>query len=273
VNTGPTGITGPTGQIGTGPTGVTGKTGPTGPTGLAGTATNTGATGPTGAGASVGYGPYASRPAAGNTGSRYVCSDGAIEFVDNSAVWKPLINGHPGDQPATVASATWASFGSGGTVVDSAGGLYGSGAASGTDSLNGLTVAKPATCTATVHVRNLSLTGGASFGGIAITDGTKLVTFGLSMGGGLQGFDVFHWTNVTTFASNPADQGFPTNGSMWLRVQDDGTNFIFSVSPDGVNFIQYFSESRTAFLVATRIGIVFNRSGGFSGLFDSWLLQ
>ena len=40
----------------------------------------------------------------------------------------------------------------------------------------------------------------------------------------------------------------PAFGMVWYRLQDDGTNMLYSVSRDGINFVQIFSELDTAFL-------------------------
>lgn len=51
-----------------------------------------------------GYGTFASRPAAGNPGARYISSDGMTEFVDIGSEWKPLIQGRLGKQIPLVSS-------------------------------------------------------------------------------------------------------------------------------------------------------------------------
>jgi hypothetical protein len=77
--------------------------------------------------------------------------------------------------------------------------------------------------------------------------------------------------NNSTFGSYIAHANSPTTnlisaqnettvvayGPVWFRIQDDGTNMFYFMSHDGINFIQLFTESDTAFLPvqpATEVG-------------------
>lgn len=71
----------------------------------------------------------------------------------------------------------------------------------------------------------------------------KFVSFHLSQG--------FMW--LTKWTSATAVSGDYSNFAVaqtinWFRVRDDGTNLIFSVSGDGVTFIQIETRGRTDFL-------------------------
>jgi hypothetical protein len=64
-------------------------------------------------------------------------------------------------------------------------------------------------------------------------------------------FVVERWTNETTYGGSTPflnNRPFFHSPVIFLRVVDDNTNLIYSVSSDGVEWVQVFSESRTAFL-------------------------
>lgn len=93
----------------------------------------------------------------------------------------------------------------------------------------------------------------------------KITTFVIanntSTGGGSNRLQVSHYTNATTFSAAVLDLAMPYNsGPVVLKIQDTGTNHVFSFSTNGgQTFIQVFSESRTAFLTTTdRAGYMVN---------------
>jgi len=64
---------------------------------------------------------------------------------------------------------------------------------------------------------------------------------------------VYRMTSATALGSAPlAPTSLMHVGKyVWLKIEDDNTNLIFSVSFDGFEFIQIHSESRTAHLLTT----------------------
>jgi len=69
------------------------------------------------------------------------------------------------------------------------------------------------------------------------------------------------YTNVTTFGAFNVQLGTfaGTNGApIWLRITDDNTNRILSISYDGYNFITLLTEGRTIFLTPSHIGFFVN---------------
>lgn len=67
------------------------------------------------------------------------------------------------------------------------------------------------------------------------------------------------WASPTSATSNylsPAlnIQGFPK----WLRIADNGTNRIYSMSSDGENFVDILTHSRTTDLTADSVGFFIN---------------
>lgn len=61
---------------------------------------------------------------------------------------------------------------------------------------------------------------------------------------------VAHVTTLTSnFTAIVANAGSVIyHAPVWVRIQDNGTNLLYSFSNDGINFIQYFSEANTAFM-------------------------
>lgn len=105
---------------------------------------------------------------------------------------------------------------------------------------------------------------------------TELVCFFMGIGNtNLGSMNALKRNSATSFNSSyllvqnvhylPLNMGWP----LWLRIEDDGTNLLFSVSLDGENFVQYNSELRTDFLTADEVGFytVLN-SPGFLTLFS-----
>lgn len=95
----------------------------------------------------------------------------------------------------------------------------------------------------------LRLTGEAAngyYGGLAFRDsGTGLVVAERLVNGNTLKID--HWaspTSLTSTVSTITLDSFPS----FLEVKDDGTNFYFMISQDGVNFVTAYQESRTAYL-------------------------
>ena len=110
---------------------------------------------------------------------------------------------------------------------------------------------------------------GSGFG-IAICDGTKLITYTYPhLPGNTSEFVVLNWTNVTTFGGStyasfamtgsgaaicPALGG---NNQFILRFNDDSTNWNYMISGDGGRHFQLlFSHLRNTFLTPTTIGYV-----------------
>lgn len=244
----------------------------------------TGATGATGAAGptSALYGTYASRPAAGTSGRIYTCSDGPTQFIDDGSNWRPLIKGAIGKQIPAMASWT-STYGASITYTDAQGTVTANDlVGTGTKNCAGLAIAKPATLTATLHVRAGQWDNSAaqpSAAGIVIYDtGTSKcaairLSPGTAQGGGL--VEVVRRVNFsggTLFLDYQAQGSFGDFNDVWLRVQDDGVNFLWSASDDGKQWIQIFSSVRAAYVpsAGNRIGIYSQNDGPIQATFDSW---
>ncbi len=175
----------------------------------------------------------------------------------------------------TVASLTWQNQGAA-TAANQSSGIYMFAPASAGDNIRALVKsAYPATpYTFTLgECLNYSLVNYAS-GGICISDGTKYVLFGVGYNGGNALCAVQYWTNASSFSSSPASLTIRDSQFIWLRVLDNGTNLIFSVSPNGIDFSTVIATvARTAFLTPSKVGIylnVTNATHSMSANFLSW---
>lgn len=62
-------------------------------------------------------------------------------------------------------------------------------------------------------------------------------------------FAVYNWTSPTVYSSTPlALAGWRPNGILWMKLADNGTNLLFSLSHDGFNWIQVYSYPRATFM-------------------------
>jgi hypothetical protein len=258
---GPTGPTGPTGATGAaGSTGATGPTGPTGATGATGAAGPTGPTGPTGPAGGGGGGATFSPP--------YVTPDSVSYYGPVYAFTRP-----------STLLTTWTNQG-GATVTATNQSLLmvAPGALTGELRLYANTITVPYTITAAFSV---SMRGGTAtnneVAGIGIRDvGGKLIQYGVTNSGQLVGFN---YTNSTTFASTvfTAENYRPVGPLVWLKLQNNSTNRILSVSSDGVGWTQISSVAAGTFLTETSGGMVTSSASGatfpVSMNLYSWLVQ
>jgi hypothetical protein len=133
-----------------------------------------------------------------------------------------------------------------------------------TNSVQYIYQAEPATpCEFEIKVTVGSAGGGFNYNiGFGIGDsGTvssaKLVFFNWNSNTGAMAID--KWTNPSTFSANTSTFSIPTFAAptLYFKVKDDGTNFTYTYSYDGLNFLAANAAiSRTNFLgTPTTIGI------------------
>jgi hypothetical protein len=84
----------------------------------------------------------------------------------------------------------------------------------------------------------------------------RLVVFGLNQAGSNRNHPVVQVARYTTTTTAPtvAYEGAASGSRLWLSIQDDGTNRIYSVSSDGRKWKSVFTEVRTTFLIPTEYG-------------------
>jgi hypothetical protein len=86
------------------------------------------------------------------------------------------------------------------------------------------------------------------FVGICVRESStgKITILGPSYGGS----DFLRWSDTATMNSwsNIGTLSWPRQGLTFLRVKDDGTNLIFSISNDGINFCAVRTMARTLYM-------------------------
>jgi len=75
-----------------------------------------------------------------------------------------------------------------------------------------------------------------------------------------------HFTNATTFDFGAAvnrEWWWMSTGPLWIRIEDDGTDLNFYISPDGMDWKEIYTEARGSFFTTApdQIGFAGNSSG------------
>lgn len=114
--------------------------------------------------------------------------------------------------------------------------------------------------------------GGGYTNGLCLTDGTKVLVYGMSVDTAVAatGLGIFAFTNTTTFNSQvKALDMHSTEAVSWLRISDDGTNwnFYYSTDPANVGWTLFYTEAHNTFLTPTQAGMVLDPfAGSLSGV-------
>jgi hypothetical protein len=61
------------------------------------------------------------------------------------------------------------------------------------------------------------------------------------------------FTSATAFSASYSTEAILTYNPIWVKVADNNTNRILSISPDGINWRDFHSVGRTDFLTADQI--------------------
>lgn len=110
-------------------------------------------------------------------------------------------------------------------------------------------VAAPYTFTANIGFTKVLATSGTEDCGIALYNSstTKMVTLAYGATSTTTGFTANKYTNPTTISASYGSIAGLAAPAYWLRIKDDGTNRLYSISADGYNFIQVLSVANTDF--------------------------
>lgn len=203
-----------------------------------------------------------SRPAAGVPGRLYIPTDGMTIQRDNGTDWDIYGPIHKFVPPPSVSGFTWVNQG-GATAADQGGIIRMVAPQIGSENARILKMAAPGTpytITACIKFVSTISTSTMRWGLCWRESGSgKLVTVNYAA------FDFFgecthymvitKWDNETTTNSDYyAKLQWTNTDCQWLRITDNGTNRICSLSSDGVNFFQIHSVGRTDFITADEIG-------------------
>ena len=227
-----------------------------------------------GIGGSISTGTQASRPSAGTANRLYVPTDGYPLSIDNGSSWDPVVDGRRYSAPPAPASLTQIGFTSDTTLTQHGDALLfiWTGDSDGSSKNIGAVVAKPAgnySLTIGFELLAMSLTNqGAAFG-LIVTDGTasnsKAFTIGLWLTSTTLPYFMFYTQNVTlpgTWSATRTNVAWPFlnyfSHQFFIKLTDDGTNHVVTLSLDGVNWNLLSSTStisRTDWLTPAYIGL------------------
>lgn len=205
-----------------------------------------------GGGGGAGYGTYASRPSPGTAGALYIASDGIVPFVDDGSHWRPLLLGVPGIEAAPGNSlSAFTQVGLTPSVSNVAGGCpYVSRVANdATDSLCGYEVAKTSGQTLIANVLcnpNPAISTELAGAGVWVRDtsGQKYEAI-LFFSEGSSGIRLAVFQALSLSSSNSAVSALYSalGPSLWLKIQDTGSDLVFSYSLDGVNYAVLYTDT------------------------------
>lgn len=202
-------------------------------------------------------GTFSSRPAAGIPGRCYYCSDSPFSYFDDGTTWQKYFGSYPLVTQPSQSTFTWDNQNAA-SAVDSNDMLV----MTGDTSHNvGLYKTAPATpynidmgfLWASDPLASSSLLVG--FRDTGSSNSGKLVVLDAAQQNSSYQFNTIKFTNLSTFSATYQSNNsvFIPGGMMFLRITDDGTNFKFSFSNDGINFVNYDSRSRTDFLTPANV--------------------
>lgn len=222
-------------------------------------------------------GAYGSRSAADNDGDLYFSTDSVVLSRDKGSGngyshWGPLANLEP---PPAVSGFTWDNQG-GATATDTAGGILFTAPQNSGTSIRVLYKSAPTppyTITAAFHLTAPGadyLRAGLCFR--QASDG-KIIYAALGYAGGYTVY-IYKFNNSTSFSATYVNYNWqPVAGVYWLRIADNNTNRIISLSADGQNWVAVHTVGRTDFLTADQVGLVVNSNNATFGAianFISW---
>lgn len=217
-------------------------------------------------------GTTASLPASEKAGRLYLTTDGYYQYRDTGSAWQAWGPLYPMTPPPAVGSFTWVNQGSA-TAVETQGGLYLSGAGTGTsgDNLICLVQSLPvAPYTYTVGFKPNLAPNNYNGAGICLRDSSsgKIATHSIwwrqsftvntvNYGGLVLQID--NYSSTSAYASSVLQTLYPIQTDlMWFRITDDGTNRTYSISTDAVNFARMGQVTNTNYLTPNQLGFFIN---------------
>jgi hypothetical protein len=201
-----------------------------------------------GGGSEINAGAFASLPAAGNAGNAYLSTDGSVISRDTGIVWN-----HWGPifpiTPLDLTDFTWENQGTA-TAVQSGSSIYMSAPAVSGDQIRMLKKSSPSSpYTVTIGFIPAMHSTDYNQAGIGLRESStgKLVTLYFVYASGIQ-IAVNKWNSTSSYNSQYVTRAFILPSVVWMKIENTGTNFVFSYSSTGLNFIELYSVSNTDFL-------------------------
>ncbi len=236
-------------------------------------------TGLTGSGTTGGLAAWASSSSLGDVTTPTLCGSGnyarGIDVHGNATGCSSASTASVGyiqspTAPPTVASLTWVNQ-STSTAVDASNGIFLHQPFGSTQFIAALVQTLPAApYTATFGIMANIFQVNFNTLGIVVTDGTKIESFFVGWNGSTILYGVNDWNSATSFNAgvlNSSGIAAFLGPVLWLRIQDDSTNRIWTFSIDGFNFEPFKTVGRTTFLTATKVGIGANAQSTSSDVY------
>jgi hypothetical protein len=197
----------------------------------------------------------------------------------------PLIDGIPVGRPAG-SSFTWMNQGGASYAEYTNGPITLTIPAQSGDQVRGIGQAPPSSTPYTLTAKIDTMLWGKDYyvAGIYVLDsGGKLLTIQYQTatisGATPHNIGVNRWNSATSFNSSPKGEQVSESRTWWLRINNDGTNWNFYVSPNGADWMLFYSEGVTAFLGSTiaSLGVFGDNNDttgiGFSSLISLWSFE
>jgi hypothetical protein len=209
-------------------------------------------------------GSYASRPAAGHAGSLYFPTDKPALCRDTGGAWEEwdMTTGAKLTLPNS-GSFSWVN--QGGASITTTNGVDVLTTPTGTNQVRGRSVAASNPMTVKARLSPSTFVGGNSTVGLFVSDGTKLVTWEAATTFGGNHMRTAKWTTVSSFSATYTNYSTLMYGitPKWIGLTDNGTNLLFLLSDNGINWTQVESRARLDFLASvSTVGWFTNNESG-----------
>lgn len=219
---------------------------------------------------SVGSGTYATRPAsaAANAGRLYIPTDKPVICRDSGAAWEEWET-DTGTRLVLPNSGSFSWVNQGGASIATVNGRDVLTSPSGSV-IRGRSVPSSNPMTVTARLVIACPVGGNSEAGLFIGNGTKFVTWAAFTTFGGAAMRTAKWTSSSVFSANYSQrnpmEGYATIPN-WLRITDNGTNFLFYLSQNGYDWVLFDTRGRLDWLTTgpTIVGYYISNQSGQTG--------
>ena len=213
-------------------------------------------------------GAYASRPAAATNGRIYFSTDKPVISLDNGSAWSEwdTTTGAKLTLPNS-GSFSWVNQGSASVTTTNGADVLTT--PTGTNQIRGRSVAASNPMFVKARLAPKTQVGGNSIIGLFVSDGTKFVTFDSITTFGGNHMRTAKWSSSSAFSATYTNYSTLPYGitPKWIGIQDDGTNLLFWLSDNGVDWTRIESRARLDYLVTsiTLVGWFMNNESGSNG--------
>lgn len=219
-------------------------------------------------------GTYAARPPAGTDGRLYIPTDKPVICLDNGTSWDEW-DMTTGGKLVLPNSASFSWLNQGSSSVTTTNGADVLTTPYNTNTLRGRSVAASNPMFVKVRLSPKAIVGGNSTIGLFVSDGTKLVTWEAITTFGGNHMRTAKWATTTSFSATYTNYSTLPYGitPKWIGLQDDGTNLLFWMSDNGIDWTRVESRARLDYLASiSTVGWFMNNETGSnnSSVLYSW---